>query len=102
MDQKLVGMIEDVGLEVSDVAHIIKAAQGMAVMTFVNNMVGAFESGLIEDHESNLADVYQCAVNHVKDNYDRSVPSLKETWGEDIAELCRIGDEAAQPDTKGN
>ncbi|EOW9544066.1 hypothetical protein ACO11R_004027 [Vibrio parahaemolyticus] len=38
MNQKLLKMIEDAGLEVSDVANIIRAAQGEAVMTFVNNM----------------------------------------------------------------
>lgn len=92
MNHKLVKMIEDAGLEVSDVANIIRAAQGEAVMTFVNNMVGAFESGFIDDHESTLADLYSCAVNHVKDNYDRSVPTLKESWGEKLAELCRVGD----------
>ncbi|MBD6945725.1 hypothetical protein [Vibrio parahaemolyticus] len=96
MNEKLVNMIEDCGLEVEDVANIIREAQSMAVMTFVNNIVGAFESGFIDNHESTLADLYQCAVNHVKDNYNQSVPMLKEVWGEQLAELCRVGDAACE------
>ncbi|MGT9852038.1 hypothetical protein ACVSD9_25145 (plasmid) [Vibrio parahaemolyticus] len=96
MNPKLAEMIEDCGLEVDDVAHIVKVAQGMAVMGFVNNIVGAFESGFIDDHESTLADLYQCAVNHVKDNYEHNAPTLVEVWGEHLSELCRVGDAACE------
>ena len=63
-----------------------------AVMEFVNSMIGAYESGFIEVHESNLADVYMCAKQHVNMNYKTDVKSLDEEWGKCIADMCMKGD----------
>ncbi len=60
-----------------------------AIMNFVNNMIGAFESGFIEDNQSNLADIYQCAKVHIKDNYGIDIPNLEHEWGKELALQCK-------------
>lgn len=62
-----------------------------AVMEFANAMIGAYETGFIDNHESNLADVYQCAKAHVKLTYNVSVPTIDEAWGKDVASWCKNG-----------
>lgn len=63
-----------------------------AVMYFANSLIGAFESGFINDHQSNLADVYNAARSHVGINYQYAAKTITEEWGENLTQLCINGD----------
>ena len=91
MDKKLVDMIESAGLEVSDVAQIIKTAQGMAVMNFVDVQIGAFESGFIDSSDLTLFQMHQYSRQHVKDNYEMETPYFSDVWGVDMICHCSGG-----------
>ncbi len=68
-----------------------KEIEARSVMYFANSLIGAYETGFIENHESNLADVYSAAQSHVAINYAYTTKSLVEDWGEDVAQWCRTG-----------
>ncbi|ELH9434902.1 hypothetical protein RQX57_004160 [Vibrio vulnificus] len=91
MNEKLVNMIEGCGLEVEDVAHIIKEAQGMAVMNFVNVQIGAFEAGFIKTSDCTLFEMHKYARIHVKDNYNMETPNFSDTWSADMICHCSGG-----------
>lgn len=62
-----------------------------AVEQFVNTMIGALESGFVEEGPVTLAEIYLFMRSHAKDNYGHKSRSLTEAWGEDVADLCAIG-----------
>ena len=75
--------VEELSKQTSDLV------EKQAIMNFVNTMIGAFEAGFIEDNQINLADVYQCAKVHVKDNYGIDIPNLEHEWGKELALQCK-------------
>lgn len=72
----------------TELCNFIKAH---AVMEFVNAIIAAYEAGFVEEHQSNLADLYRCAQWHVKDRYRQNAPRLSETWGEGADQWCKNG-----------
>ncbi|SEQ48127.1 protein of unknown function [Amphritea atlantica] len=60
------------------------------VMKFVNMMIGALESGFVDDNRPSLAQIHQIARHHIKDNYGIDHPSITEEWGQYVTELCGI------------
>ncbi|MGY5383263.1 hypothetical protein [Vibrio metschnikovii] len=68
------------------------AIKAEAVMNFANTLIAAFEAGFIDEHKSDLADLYSAARVHVKINYQYEAKSLVEEWGENLAEICKNGD----------
>lgn len=70
----------------------INEAKAKAVMDFVNNAIGAFETGFIDSHEVDLCSLYRSAQHHVKDNYGIDTPMINEAWGKETAKACKQGD----------
>jgi hypothetical protein len=62
-----------------------KKLKADAVMSFANTHVGAFESGFVNSSSCTIADIYQTARIHVKDNYDAEAKPINEVWGEELA-----------------
>lgn len=70
----------------------IKQVQADAVMHFMATPVGAYESGFVDTPLCTIAELYQVARNHVKDNYGVETKSLAEEMGEDFARECMGGE----------
>ncbi len=64
--------------------------QGQAVIEFVDMMIGAMESGFTDINKITLAQIYQVARHHVKDNYGKDTPSIAEKWGDERARACGV------------
>lgn len=79
MDQKEIDKLKESNLKAD------------AVMTFVNELIGAFEANFVDDHKPTLATLYRCAQNHVNDNYGIDTPNIHDAWDERVAEDCRNG-----------
>lgn len=75
----------------ADIKRANNDLSGNAVMEFVNNMVSAFDAGFIDNNKITIAEIYQMAKNHVKDNYNMDVKPMRETWGEEIYLDCKKG-----------
>ena len=67
-----------------------KIYKALAVMGFVNAMIGAFEAGFVEKNNPTLSEIYRVAQNHVKDNYNFEFPNIIDQWGSDIAKECGL------------
>lgn len=63
-----------------------------AIMELVNTMIGALESGFVDRNHCTLAEVHQIARNHIKDSYGIETPNIVDTWGQDVAQLCGLGE----------
>lgn len=70
--------------------HIEKGAAD-GIEEFVNTMIGALESGFVEEGPITLAEIYLFMQCHIKDNYGRDVEPLASKRGKEVAELCAIG-----------
>lgn len=75
----------------------LKTSSVDAIENFVNTMIGALESGFVEEGPITLAEIYLFMRCHIKDNYGCEVEPLDKKWGKEIAELCSIGIEKAEP-----
>ena len=60
-----------------------------AVMGFVNNAIGAFESGFIDNNYCTLQQMHRSAQHHVKDSYGIDTQNMKDAWGDELFEECR-------------
>jgi len=82
------------GADMSASLAIEKACEreAAAVMGFVNNAIGAFESGFVDTHEVTLSQLYRAAQHYVKDSNNVDIPMIDEVWGKETAEACRTGD----------
>lgn len=69
LKQKFVNMIEDCGLEVEDIEHIVYEAQRDAIKHLADTVEGAYESGFIDRPESEARDVVNMIRQHGVDNY---------------------------------
>lgn len=67
-----------------------------AVMSFVNLMIGAYDSGFVDTNNPTLAEIHQVARNHIKDSYGIDTPSIVEQWGVDVARECGLGEEVEE------
>lgn len=65
-----------------------KAEEARSVESFVNSMIGAFESGFVNSNNLTLATIYQVMRNHCKDEYDTEIAPLVNVWGETTAREC--------------
>lgn len=65
--------------------------KGNAVKGFVNSMIGAFESGFVDDNKLTLAELYRVAQHHIKDNYGVEIPNMRDVWGEVLYLACKDG-----------
>ena len=92
LPRDLVDAIHDCGVEIEDVQHLIKKAQSIAVMHFVNIQIGAFESGFIQKSDLTLFDLYQFAKQHVLDNHGEIVPAFSDVWGINMIQHCSGGE----------
>lgn len=72
-------------------AELKNLHQANAVMEFVNNQIGAFDSGFVDGHNLNLSQLYRFAQHHVKDNYQVETKLLNELWGETTSDACKSG-----------
>ena len=61
-----------------------------AINEFVCSMIGALDSGFIEENTANLAQIHRVMQNYCKDKYAIDIPHIAEQWGEDIAKLCGL------------
>lgn len=79
----------------SDPVEAMQQVQANAVMHFMATPVGAFESGFVDTPHCTIAELYQVARHHVRDNYGVETKSLAEEMGEDFARECAggVGDE---------
>lgn len=73
-------------------------AKAALIMDFVGIMIGAFDSGFVDTARLNLAQLYQVARNHVKDNFGIETKSLADEMGEDFARCCNPKLRSAVPD----
>lgn len=71
----------------------LNAVKAVAVLDFVNHIIGAYEAGFVDTPTLTLFDLYQTARNHVKDGYITITPGCHEVWGEELAEELK-GSEA--------
>lgn len=69
LEKKFVDMIENCGLEVEDVQHIIYEAQRDAIRHLANTVEGAYESGFIDKPEAEAKDIVNMIRQHGIDNY---------------------------------
>ena len=67
---------------------VIMEKQAEAVTAFVNNLIGAFESGFTDRTIVSLAELHRVMQTHVADNYQAKIPHITELWGDDVAESC--------------
>ncbi len=65
-----------------------KQIKADAINEFVCSMIGALESGFIDDNKATLAQIHRVAQNFCKDNYGVELPHITEQWGDEIAQLC--------------
>ena len=63
----------------------IEQIKADAVSEFVNSIMGALESGFIDENTITLAELYRVMQNHCKDKFGVEVPHISELWGEDTA-----------------
>ncbi|MET4160530.1 hypothetical protein ABIE61_000344 [Marinobacterium sp. MBR-111] len=68
-----------------------KALAAKAVMDFAATPVGAYEAGFVDTPHLTIAQLYQVARHHVRDNYGVETKSLAEEMGEDFARECAGG-----------
>lgn len=72
--------------------NVIKmdAIKADTIYDFVNEMIGAFESGFVDKNNPTLAQIHRIAQVYVKDNYDLDLPNIVEQWGSDLAQECGL------------
>ena len=68
--------------------HTESLLKSNAVSEFVNNMIGALESGFVEENTLTLAQLHRVMQHHCKDNYQVEIPDISDLWGSDVAKLC--------------
>jgi hypothetical protein len=73
------------------VYEFAKALAAKAVMDFAATPVGAYEAGFVDTPHLTIAELYQVARHHVRDNYGVETKSLAEEMGEDFARECMGG-----------
>ena len=73
------------------VYEFAKALAAKAVMDFAATPVGAYEAGFVDTPHLTIAQLYQVARHHVRDNYGVETKSLVEEMGEDFARECMGG-----------
>lgn len=61
-----------------------------AVLDFVGTMIGAFEAGFVDKNNPTLAEIFQVARNHIKDNYGIETENIIQVWGEQTAIECGL------------
>ena len=59
-----------------------------AINEFVSHMIGALDSGFIDQNSATLAQIHRVGQNFVKDSYGIELPHITEQWGKDVAKLC--------------
>jgi|GEM_PF-2397649 len=59
-----------------------------AVKLFVDNLIGAFESGFTDSNCVSLAQLHRAMQTHIEDNYQVKVPHITEAWGNEVASEC--------------
>jgi len=59
-----------------------------AINEFVSMMIGARESGFINESTLTLAELHRVAQNHCKDTFNIDLPHITEQWGMEVANLC--------------
>lgn len=59
-----------------------------AIKDFVNLMIGALDAGFVEGSTLTLAQVHEIARNHIEDTHGIKTKTLREEWGDEVAELC--------------
>ena len=69
-------------------ADVVREMRAEAVRLFVDNLIGAFESGFIDSNTVSLAQLHRVMQTHVEDNYQIKVPHIREAWGEWVADNC--------------
>ena len=70
----------------------IEQAKALAVLDFVNHIIGAYEAGFVDTPNLDLSQLYRVAQVHVKDGYGVDFPMLNEVWGEELAEELKGGE----------
>lgn len=73
------------------VYEFAEALAANAVMHFMATPVGAYEAGFVDTPHCTIAELYQIARHHVRDNYGVETKSLAEEMGEDFARSCAGG-----------
>ena len=59
-----------------------------AINEFVGHMIGALESGFIDENTVTLAQIHRVSQNYVKDSFNIELPHITEQWGETVAKIC--------------
>lgn len=62
--------------------------QAQILSSFVNQMIGAYESGFVEESKLTLYEVYRVMQNHCVDELNVKVPNIETVWGKDSAIDC--------------
>lgn len=75
-------------VKASDADIAVKDAATKSVMGFVNSMIGAFESGFVDDNKLTLAELYRVAQHHLRDNYGSEIPNMRDAWGDETYKSC--------------
>lgn len=89
------GMIEASAIQNGMLAQLMSKSlsdqnKACAVMHFVDTMIGALESGFVDKNNPTLAELYQVARNHIKDNYEIEFDDIVKRWGKETAEMCGL------------
>lgn len=66
----------------------LENTKAAAVMEFVDLMIGAFESGFVNENTLNLAQLHRIAENHVKDSFNVTYAGIVERHGRELAVEC--------------
>ena len=58
-----------------------------AIMHLVNTMIDAHLSGFTDRNHLTLAELHRIAENHIQDNYNHKVKTLKDAYGDEVVEV---------------
>jgi hypothetical protein len=62
--------------------------ESQAILKFVGTIVGAYEAGFFDTPIFSIGQLYQVAINYIKDSYGIDSPSLENELGKDFACEC--------------
>jgi len=61
-----------------------------AIMTFVDLIIGAFESGHVTTNTLTIAQLHRIAEHHCADNFGAKFGNIIERHGEELAKECGL------------